>query len=67
MLGFSISYPDLIKSPFFATSLEEGRGGGEQRPILRWDDFRENSNVSSGFGFGLGGASVLNGSLGGAS
>jgi hypothetical protein len=32
MLGFSISYPDLIKSPFFATSLEEGMGGGEQRP-----------------------------------
>jgi hypothetical protein len=23
MLGFNISYPDLIKSPFFTTSLEE--------------------------------------------
>jgi hypothetical protein len=31
MLGFSISYPDLIKFPFFATSLEKGMGG-EQRP-----------------------------------
>ncbi len=32
MLGFSISYLDLIKFPFFATSFEEGMGGGEQRP-----------------------------------
>jgi len=28
MLGFSISYPYLIKFPFFATSLKEGMGGG---------------------------------------
>jgi hypothetical protein len=65
MLGFSISHPDLIKFPFCATTLEEGMGGWTK--AQRWDDFRENSNVSSGFGFGLGGASLLNGSFGGAS
>jgi hypothetical protein len=61
MLGFSISYPDWIKFPFFATALEEGMGGWTE--AQRWDDFRENSSVSSGFGFGLGGASLLNGSF----
>ncbi len=65
MLGFSISYPDLIKFPFFVTSLEEGMGGWTE--AQRWDDFRENSSISSSFCFGLGGASLLNGSFGGAS
>jgi hypothetical protein len=65
MLGFSISYPYLIKFPFFATSLKEGMG--EWTQAQRWDDFRENSNVSSGFDFCLGGTSLLNGSFGGAS
>jgi hypothetical protein len=66
MLGFSISYPNLIKFPFFATSFEEGMGGGWTE-AQRWDDFRENSSVSSGFGFGLGGPILLNDSFEGAS
>jgi hypothetical protein len=65
MLGFSISYPYLIKFPFFATSLKEGMGGGWTEAQRR-DDFKENSSVSLGFSFGLGGANLLNGSFGGA-
>ncbi len=65
MLGFSISYLDFIKFPFFVTSLKEGMGGWTE--AQRWDDFKENSSILSGFGFGLGGVSLLNASFGVAS
>jgi hypothetical protein len=36
MLSFSISYPDLIKFPYFADlALKEGIRGGENRPKNR--------------------------------
>jgi hypothetical protein len=32
MLSFSISYPDLLKLPYFADLTERGDIGGEKRP-----------------------------------
>jgi hypothetical protein len=31
MLSFTISYPDLIKIPYFANTTERGDRGGKQR------------------------------------
>jgi hypothetical protein len=48
MLSFSISYPDLIKFPYFVDTTERGEGGakaGETGGETE-GDFMANSNIS---------------------
>jgi len=43
MLSFTISYPDLIKLPYFANLTQRGDSGWKE--AQRQDDFKENSNT----------------------
>jgi hypothetical protein len=42
MLSFSISYPDLIKFPYFADTTQRGDKGGGERGGERGGDFMNN-------------------------
>jgi len=55
------------KLPYFADLRQRGDRGVKRGPKTGWrqDDFKENSSVSLGLGFRLGGASLFNGSFSG--